>query len=87
MNQFINKLKFEILKKFMQMLNNINNNNFNTLKKFKKNIIEIDNHFWNLNMDSKKYYIHLNQKNYTFAKNHKFIDYKNLMENVQYNNI
>ena len=52
------------------------------LDKLSKNIIKIDNHFWNLHVNLKEHYIHPTYKNYVFAKNRKFINCGNLMENI-----
>ena len=69
------------------MFNNMSKNEFNNLKQFKKNIIKINDGFWNLNMDFKNHCIHSTQKNYVFSKNCKFVNYKNSIKNLQYNNI
>ena len=87
MEQIINRLKFKIPKKFMQMLNNIISNNFNTFNKPQYNVIKIDDCFWNLNINLKKYCILLIHGNHIFAESCEFIDYKNSMEDVQYNNM
>ena len=43
--------------------------------------------FLNLNVNLKNNYICLFLKKYISTKSCKFVDYKNLIENVQYNNI
>ena len=85
MDLYISRFKFQMHKRFIKEFNNMSKNKFNNLKQFKKNIIKIDNCFWNLNMDFKGYCIHLIQKSYTFARSNKLTNYKNSMENIQYN--
>ena len=87
MDQFYNKLKPNLWKKLVKMLNNIFSNDFSLLINLKWNVIEVNQHFWDLKTNFQGRHAILTHKYYMHIKSCNPVNNNKLMENVWYNNI